>query len=314
LAPLFIAAACVGWAHVTTMDSLVETLRLSSALPAEMPLGELLAGALAYDNLAVAWSVGPALLLPLFLIALAARRERWLVIAIVLIASFWAALTRVDLPEVSIPRVHAPIWLLLAAAGAIGVDLAWDALDRAGVGIRRGGRALLAAGWVATAALTLPGLYAPTNEDAEEELIQEARDHLEHQTPRCLATVLSQDPPDPGKTSRAFPNYLFTTTQAPLRILGLSELGRAWPECGEATYALLGMRCHAAIRDDLGQEAPDAEAPITACSDFYRSWDLQPIVERKVPNRGDLAFPMYPKSAQLRVGFYRVKGPAGGER
>jgi hypothetical protein len=279
-----------------------------------MPLDALFGAALAYDNLAVAWTAGPAMLLPFLLLALSAKRERWLVITGLLIATFWAAMTRVDLPEVSVPRVHAPVWVLLAAIGAVGVDVVWRWAEETGARAKVGARAVVVLGWVATAALTVPALYGPTNEDAEEELIQEARHHVEREPPRCLATILSQDPPDPGKTSRAFPNYLFNAGAPPVRIMGLSDLSRSWPDCDGSSVALLGIRCHAAIREDAAIEAPAGDVSIAACEDFRRRWSLEKMIEREVPNRGDLAFPMYPSSSLLRLGLYRVTGPAAGEQ
>jgi len=109
---------------------------------------------------------------------------------------------------------------------------------------------------------------------------------------------------------RAWPSYLFTGRDRPLRLLGLGEVKGARGICPGGIYALLGMRCYMHLREDeAGGDPPEGETPIAACAAFRRRWELEPVLEHAVPNRFDLAFPMYPLGERLTVGLYRVGAP-----
>ncbi|MGB0591180.1 MAG: hypothetical protein ACPGU1_16005 [Myxococcota bacterium] len=305
---LFVAVAAIGWGHYEVMAAWVDALRSSSALES-VGLFELLWRVISRDTFEVVWRYGPLALMPFVIAAFWARSARGLVGSLFVIACIWAALTRIDLPQVSIPRVHAPIWLAWALIGAIGADHIVGRLMTQERSKRLLGGGLLVGLWCVTAAMTWPTLYAPTNEDAEEALIQDARGHLGDAPFGAIATILSQDPPPNGKASRAFPGYLFNQEGAPLVLSGLSELERIWPVPGGPVYALLGVRCYAEMREDTGAPAPKVAKPVKACADFRAQWRLEPIIERTLINRGDRAFPMYPDTETLDVGFYRVEGP-----
>ena len=307
---LVASALALGWVHYETMSAWVGSLRQTSALES-VGMGELLWRVFSRDTVEVVWGYGPLALLLFIGAAFWARQERPLIVTLAIVASLWAALTRIDLPQVSIPRVHAPIWLMWCLIGAIGLDLLVGALMQA----TRKRRVLLGAGlaalWLTSAGATLPPLYHPTNEDSEEALIQEARRHIGDAPFAALATMLSQDPPPSGKASRAFPAYLFNQPNRPLVLSGLSELQHHWVEDKGPVYALLGVRCYAEMREESGAPAPSVARALKACADFRDAWELEPIIERDVPNYGDRAFPMYPDTATLRVGFYRVVGRRG---
>ena len=233
-----------------------------------------------------------------------------LVITVFAVACLWAALTRIDLPEVSVPRVHAPIWLAWALLGAVGADFLADRLSGLSRPRRVAAGALLVVAWLGTAAMTMPTLYGATNADEEEALLQEARHHIGDAHFGGLATILTQDPPPHGKASRAFPSYLFNRVDRPLVLSGLSEFDRVWRGRDGPLYALLGVRCYAEMREDTGAAAPTSDTPVQSCADFRQRWRLEPVIERQITNHGDRAFPMYPATPHLTIGFYRVEGPA----
>lgn len=87
-------------------------------------------------------------------------------LALVLVFRVGIALTQVDLPYVSIPRVQAPALAFLALAAALGLDrliarahqALWPALVVVGVSMM----------W------TIPALWQRTLPDEEEDLIQDA--------------------------------------------------------------------------------------------------------------------------------------------
>jgi hypothetical protein len=119
----------------------------------------------------------------------------------------------------------------------------------------------------------------------------------------------SQDAPNPGKTSRAFPDYLFTHGDPSWNLASLGEFSRLWPQCKGRSYALLGVRCYTAIREGPDAPRPSGDKPLAACASFRAKWELEPLVAHRVVNRGDLAFPMYPSRSHLELGFFRVVGP-----
>ena len=253
--------------------------------------------------------------LPLALLASSWPGSRGLGFGTLIVALAWMAFTRVDLPAVSIPRVHAPVCALLVVAAGAGLrglvvrlgETSWA--PRA----RRGSALLVALWWCVEVPPIASALYEPTNADAEELLIRDAEDAITGEQV-CLATLDSRDPPARGKTPRVWPSYLFTGRGEPVRILGLGEVESAATVCPGGTYALLGVRCYMALR-----EAPsDATAPpgsplLRSCAEFKERWPLETVIERRVKNHGDLAYPMYPKGAHLTVGLYRVlrRGTAG---
>ena len=308
LSALFLSVLALGWVHYETMAAWVGALRASSALES-VGLFELLWRVFSRDTFEVVWGYGPLALIPAILAAFWVRSHRRLVWLLVVVAAFWAALTRIDLPQVSIPRVHAPIWLLWCLVGALGLDHLVGYLMRQARTRRLIGGVVLSTLWITSAGATLGTIYQPTNADAEEALIQDARRHIGEAPFGALATILSQDPPPNGKASRAFPSYLFNQPERPLVLSGLSELEHHWPQDGEPVYALLGVRCYAEMREDTGAPPPKDARPVRACADFRDTWRLETVIERDIVNQGDRSFPMYPASPTLSVGFYRVIGP-----
>ncbi|MEZ4269415.1 MAG: hypothetical protein R3F39_23900 [Myxococcota bacterium] len=252
--------------------------------------------------------VGPALLAAFVLASLFAGRDAWLALGLIALALAWTALTRVDLPAISIARVHAPPWLLFALVGALGADVLWSASARLPT---RHARpvvlGLLALAWLATAAATLAPLYAPTNADTEELLLRATADHLP--TGRvCLATLDETDPPPAGKTPRFFPYYLLANRTPAPTLTSLAALKPSAPACADGAFALLGVRCYMALREDATAGPPPPGAPMVAgCQAFADRHRLEPVVGYDAPNHGDHGFDLYPAGPTLRVGLYRVR-------
>ncbi len=299
------AAAAASVAHLAYMQASVDMLVQTSALPGMSGIVER-----AWEDFAslmglrVVVEHGPVWLLVLMPMALLPRGTRLLSLGIFIVTMAWMAVTRVDLPPISIPRVHAPPWLILTLVGGVGLDAAWRWM-----GERRwaaAGRALLVGGWVVTAATTVGSLFAPTNADAEEALIRDAEATLPASGRVCLATLDERDPPPPGKTHRFFPYYLLEGREPPPVASNLASLDLG--ACPDGAWAVLGMRCYMHLREDEhAGPAPEGPVMVEGCRTFRERWALTPVTVRDEPNRGDpVGFPMYPESESLRVGVYRV--------
>ena len=255
----------------------------------------------------------PWVTFPLALLTLAWKGSRGLGAGVLLVSLAWMAFTRVDLPAVSIPRVHAPVCALLvvlAGAGLSGLIARWTERFE-GRGARIGGWLVATALWCLQAPVVAGALYAPTNADAEELLVRDAQREIAG-SDVCLVTLDSRDSPPRGKTPRVWPSYLFTGREEPVRILGLGELEGALTVCRGDTYALLGVRCYMALRDEHADAPPPPGSPLLeSCAQFKSRWPLETVIERDIQNQGDVAYPMYPAGERLTIGLYRVL--TGGE-
>lgn len=225
------------------------------------------------------------------------------------VAVLWLGATGLDLVAVSVPRLHTPIllWLLpLIARGAVELGaLAWSS-----------GSAARAVSVAAALAVCVSGgwngyhLFRPTNEDAEELLWRQAVAALPDDRPGCLVTLGYSDPPQAGKSPRFHPGYLLDARHGDWELFDLSQLDDATRRCPSETWVLQSVRCYVDLRQDPPRPAPPAGSRLAACEAIEKTTALQTEFEREVPNRGDLAFPMYPDGGTLRVGLYRV-GAAG---
>ena len=222
--------------------------------------------------------------------------RRTLNICLVLAALGWMGATSVDLPVVSIPRVHLPVLLLLLPAMATGAS--------AIQGLRFGRivNLILVAVVTGQAALGAPHVLTPSNADQEETLIRAAVDALPERD-GCLVTMRYGDPPEAKDTQRHFPDYLLHTHQ----IIGLQAFSSDPGQCPNGAIALLGTRCYMQFRLPDEAEVP-VDGELEVCKDFRRRHPLEPIVEREIVNRQQLTFPMYPNRETLPVGVYRLPG------
>lgn len=207
----------------------------------------------------------------------------------------WWSVTSVDLPLVSIPRVHIPTWLMLIPA----IGLGMLSLEERG---QRGRWVNIALGVLVAghAMWTAPTVLGASNADAEEALIRAAEDAMP-QEPGCLATVRFSDAPEPGATQRHFPEYLFPNHQ----VLALERLPEHWGQCQGRTLALLGTRCFMSFRAPDDQVIPE-DGEIESCKRFRERFELEPLESLDLPNRTDFTIPVYPARETLPIGLYRV--------
>ena len=217
-------------------------------------------------------------------------------------ALVWIGTTGVDLTEVSVPRLHTGAVLLTAPL----VGLGWEALLA-----RRPSRGVLALTlsiWTAGIGWSAWQNFRPVNEDAEEELWRDAIAALPDDT-GCLLAMGYGDPPDPRKTARHNPTYLLSGERGDWWTGNLSDANQLLTRCPGPTYALIGVRCYAALREPPGP-APEGADPHPVCLDILRRADKEVLFERDVTNHGDLAYEMYPAGGPLKLGLYRLDAPA----
>ncbi|MEE2780442.1 MAG: hypothetical protein VYE15_07955, partial [Myxococcota bacterium] len=264
--------------------------------PVETGLWDRVMHTVLYDNILVRGPWAPGALSVWLLVGLLLRGPNALAcLGLGLAAFVWVGITSVDLPVVSIPRVHLPALLLLFPVIAVGFERLQE--------IRFANPVLIT--WMAVASLlSIEPALAPGPEDAEEALIQAALTEVSEREGACVARVGFGDPPPPGKTQRHFPAYLF----AEQAVVDLSEIEQVWEECDGGMVAVLGTRCYLSAPEseieDAGQET--AHAICTTIRERYR---LSPLLELEVspPDPGVLRG--YPRDATMRVGAYVLSHP-----
>lgn len=310
---LALAALCLALAALPHLDWLLQTVRQQthdgSILAPQLALSTRVAEILTRSNIFLAgpW-LSPALLVwPVA--ALLGPRHRLLPthLGLIAAATVWLALSAVDLPDVSIPRVHLPALVLLLPVVGAGIERLADSPRLPLRLINPFVAALVFAGAITSFA----PLFTPTNADAEDALIRAARAAVSPGA-GCLATVRFDDPPPPGHTQRHFPDYLFVGTT----IVGLerfdAEHATLATACEGGAVALLGTRCFMALRPpDAGPPEGPAELPV--CTRFRERYALEPVVDEAIENRTAHTFPMYPATPELHVGVYRIGARQGGD-
>jgi hypothetical protein len=281
--------AVIAWDILQTTEAMVSQSAVS--LGPEL-LGKAISAGLVQSILASP-QVTPTLVLGLVVAAVAVRSLRPIAAPVLCFAALWMALTGVDHAPVSLPRIQlTPLLLCLPLAAAVVPEL-WGASRALRVGLAL--LYLVGVGYSATS------LWAPTNEDHEEQLWREAAQVLPD-GPLCVATIGYGDPPAAGLSPRHNPSYLVTGPGRVVRHLG--ALDTLMQSCEGPVYALLGTRCHVAMR---GPEDPTpGPEGLPVCREVRAQRRLEPLIEREVVNHGDLAYPMYPRSDVLPIGLYRV--------
>ncbi|MCB9727401.1 MAG: hypothetical protein H6746_02840 [Deltaproteobacteria bacterium] len=275
-----------------------------SILPADVAMSTRLVEVLGRANIFLAGPWAPAALLVWAALALLDTRERRpTAVGLWLAALVWIAISALDLPEVSIPRVHLPAMVLLLPACGLG----FERIQRLHPPALRLANPVIAAFVLVGAVTSFAPLFTPSNADAEDALIRAARAALPP-TGGCLATVRFDDPPPPGHTQRHFPDYLFPGTT----IVGLSRFDAVGASCEGRAVALLGTRCSMALRPP-GAPPPSGPPQLEVCTRFRQRYALEPVLERTLPNRTAHTFPMYPATPTLDVGVYRVGARRGGD-
>ena len=273
----------------------------------------------------------------------AARGERRGALAWAFVALVWTAVYYVDIPETSIPRLHAPAALIVVMLAAFAIARLYELVKRRQVAVA--GRWALGAVLILVLALSalpsIPSLWAPTNEDTEERLLQRALAAMPG-SPSCLVHIGDEDDPPKGNTHRHFPDYLFREPHRGDRVKSIRrDQGTSRDEYPGGTYFFLGLRCYAAWMGDAGATAihrsvdvsclfdPDCwrmsyaradkersgkaqgqqRSPmLSSCARLLEGAVLEPVFEEDVPNLGDNEFGAYPDVASFRTGLYRLKG------
>lgn len=265
-------------------------------------------------RLAIALTQANALLRPtlfplgILLAALLALRERRLwPLAAMAVACLLAVAPDVD--RGNLARVQAPAALfacMLAAAG----------LDRLGFGriappepVRPRWALAATAALAASAAATVPFLWAPTNERAEDLFIRDAIAHLPA-GPYTLIRLSTEDrvPKQVGRESTTqlhFPDYLVKPPVGQARLTSVA----AWlerPDPSVPAYFFAGVRCYARWRPD-DQPAPAGLNEHPACQQMRHNAKLVPVFQRNVVNRGDVWLNNYGDAPELPLALYRVE-------
>lgn len=249
--------------------------------------------------------------LPLFL---GPRRARSL--ALLAVAVAWLAVSLVDLPHVSLPRVQVPGLFFLAVAAAFGLDAAWA---RRGSGAT--GRAVRwAVGLSATLAVvtSIPfsgaAFQERTNADDEEDLLREAVALLPAEPVVFVRRSYDDQPVE--RVHLHYPDYGLRPPFRDDLVIGPDRLAATDP-VGRPVYFYLGTRCFLRECDQVGMHP--------ACRRMRDEYRLEPVFERAVPVRripldrkvrpdGDLDFPWCVAAGQsMRLGLYRVFPKPAGE-
>jgi len=218
-------------------------------------------------------------------------RHRWLCLSLVAAAVAWIGASSVDLPDVSIPRVHLPALFLVLPVMAVGAQRLSNRPHLQGSIV----------GLVALhAALSIGPVYEPSNADHEERLIRLAQAHAPAPG-GCVTTIHFEDPPDVGHTQRHFPVYLFEGRT----FSGLEAFDQVWPTCGGRAIVILGARCYMDYREP-GEPVVPGAGVVEACAAFRDRYQLRPIEEVTITNRTRWTFEMYPDTPTLELGLYEV--------
>nr|WP_235880151.1 glycosyltransferase family 39 protein [Polyangium aurulentum] len=212
----------------------------------------------------------------------------------------------VDLCEANMARVQVPGALFVTMLAALGLSRAYDRVRAPAY------RAAAAVLLVGTAMPSVSRLWAPTNEQAEEELIREAVARLPGDEPFTLVRM-GWDDRDPEKTREFthyyFPDYLIERPARKGRAISVA----AWeqrPRFDVPAYFFAGVRCYASMRNE-GTPPPPGDNQQRPCARMDEQFVLEPVFEREIPNRGDVWLEYYGDAPTLRVGLYRIRPRVG---
>ncbi|MBI5609730.1 MAG: hypothetical protein HY902_12730 [Deltaproteobacteria bacterium] len=239
--------------------------------------------------------------------AVAPGRERRFLLGLLLAAALWMALTLIDLPRTSVPRLHAPAAVLVAFVAAWQVGR-W--LSDAAVAAKGRQKAAVALGICALSAVPSAwALSARSNEDETEDFLTAAIAQLPARD-ACVVALAMGDPPPPHRTQRAFPAYLLRPPHRDAQLYSFTQwraLGE--PVCAGGTFLVVDHRCYAmhAQGRQQGAATTDATGPngmLGACRALMERHPWRKVLERDVPNRGDNEYGYYAAVPSFRLGLY----------
>jgi hypothetical protein len=227
------------------------------------------------------------------------RRRRHAAVGLLAVASL--AIYSVDVSWANMARVHVPGALFVTMLAASGISRAIEV-------VRSFWSRIVVVAFVAVSALpSALLLWAPTNEQAEEELIRASLKELP--AGRFTLVRIGADDHDRSRTTGFthyhFPDYLVVHPARDGLVLPI----RAWedrPNFDAPAYFYAGVRCYASMRPE-GAPPPSGDNLQAPCARMAERFTLEPVVERAIPNRGDVWLDYYGDSPTLRLGLYRIR-------
>ncbi|MFO0755166.1 MAG: glycosyltransferase family 39 protein [Byssovorax sp.] len=263
-------------------------------------LGELGRGLWRYNT--VLWpSLFPIALPIAALGAFVVRDRKQLAARLFLLAVtiFSIGLYMVDLCRANMARVHVPGAMLAVVLASAGLSLAWEKLPG------KMPRALLVLAVIGSAIPTGVMLWKPTNEQAEEDFLQEALPRLPLRDRFTLVRIAREDRVGSDATHFHFPDYLLHPPVAEGRVSSIRDF-MAEPDFASPAYFYLGMRCYADFRDE-GTPPPAGTHEQPACAKMRERFTLTPVIEKDLPNRGDVWLDYYGDAPTFHLGLYKIQ-------
>lgn len=253
----------------------------------------------------------PLALLPLAVLGLvfaAGWATRRLRLTLLLFGLVWLGFYYIDISVASMPRLHVVGTLPVAlVAGAFLGDLAGFRRERPSL-LRYAGPALAAVGLGLVGAgvpANVAWLWQPTNEREEDSFFRAALSHLPEDEPFVLVRRGwgDADGPEDHHTHLHRPDYLVTPPERPGTVVSISDFLSVGPD-QRPTYFYLGMGCFSRFREE------GSPPPLTwfsrGCQQMLDGYELEPVVERVIPNHGDVMLHYYSQDPYLLLGLYRV--------
>jgi hypothetical protein len=226
------------------------------------------------------------------------------VLAIGVAVVVWIALSTLDLPEVSVPRVQAPalVWVLILAAISLG-SLAQ--------GPERWRRSVALIGLLLVLVprpQVLETLWVETNAQSFDQWWRRARVAVPENDRELCVVALSMSDPPPDVVLRHLPLYELAglgPEKASLSISTFLETPASVLASDCDPIYVEGPQCYARSFDP--SKPPPASADrLPICQRMHREWALEPLHVEDITNAGNPDFPFYGASETLRYGLYRV--------
>jgi len=226
----------------------------------------------------------------------APRRAR---LALAIAAVVALAVYGVDLCRANMARVHVPGALLVTLLAAAALDALFT---------RGAPRWLLFAVPVAAALTALPTartLWAPTNEETEEQFLRAALRRLPDE-PYVLVRLDRADRDRRAPfTHDHFPDYLVRPPAGRGQVMSIRDFLEQ-PVLDRPAFFYQGMRCYAELRPPSAPR-PHGDALQPACARLRERFRLEPVVLESAPNRGDVWIEYYGDAPELVLGLHRLR-------